>query len=36
MKRLGKFTMYQDPKTNSAAVYFHRRRQFVMNWLKKS
>ncbi|KAK0163284.1 hypothetical protein PV327_006983 [Microctonus hyperodae] len=28
MKELGKFTMYQDPKTNSSAVYFHRRRQF--------
>ncbi|KAK0073292.1 hypothetical protein PV325_009965, partial [Microctonus aethiopoides] len=28
MKQLGKFTMYQDPKTNSAAVYFHQRRQF--------
>lgn len=31
MAQLGEFTMYQDPKATAAAVYFHHRRQFVMN-----
>ncbi|KAK0174501.1 hypothetical protein PV327_010263 [Microctonus hyperodae] len=28
MKQLGKFSIYQQPETSSAAVYFHKRRQF--------
>ncbi|KAK0174502.1 hypothetical protein PV327_010264 [Microctonus hyperodae] len=30
MKQLGKFSIYQQPETSSAAVYFHERRQFVI------
>ncbi|KAK0162388.1 hypothetical protein PV327_006168 [Microctonus hyperodae] len=28
MGQVGEFTMYQDPETTAAAVYFHHRRQF--------
>ncbi|KAK0078029.1 hypothetical protein PV326_009642, partial [Microctonus aethiopoides] len=28
MKQVGKFSIYQQPETSSAAIYFHKRRQF--------
>ncbi|KAK0075188.1 hypothetical protein PV325_007072, partial [Microctonus aethiopoides] len=28
MKQLGEFTIYQEPESSSAAVYFHKRREF--------